>query len=203
MTALTALIISNIVLWVVVLALLVVVLALTRQLGVLHERITPVGALMLNKGLTVGERAPTVEVQDLAGANLSVGSPRSDGKSTLLLFVSPTCPVCKSLLPIVKSSGKDERNWLDIILASDGNPDEHREYVRSNGLSNVPYVVSAPLGMTYQVSRLPFAALLDEAGVLRARGLVNSREHLESLFEAKRLGVASLQDYFANFAGAK
>jgi len=59
-------------------------------------------------------------------------------------------------------------------------------------------VVSAPLGMTYQVSRLPFAALLDEAGVLRARGLVNSREHLESLFEAKRLGVASLQDYFAS-----
>jgi hypothetical protein len=33
---------------------------------------------------------------------------------------------------------------------------------------------------------------------LRARGLVNSREHLESLFEAKRLGVASIQDYFAN-----
>ena len=194
----TALAISNIVLWVVVLALLVVVLALTRQLGVLHERIAPVGALMLNKGLAVGEQAPPVDVEDLAGTRLRVGSPRSDGKSTLLLFVSPTCPVCKSLLPIVKSSGKDERSWLDIILASDGDPNEHREYVRVNGLGNVPYVVSAPLGITYQVSRLPFAALLDEAGVLRARGLVNSREHLESLFEAKRLGVASLQDYFAN-----
>jgi methylamine dehydrogenase accessory protein MauD len=153
---------------------------------------------MLNKGLTVGEQAPAVDVEDLGGTRLRVGSPRTDGKSTLLLFVSPTCPVCKSLLPIVKSSGKDERSWLDIILASDGDPKEHREYVRANGLANVPYVVSAPLGMTYQVSRLPFAALLDEAGVLRARGLVNSREHLESLFEAKRLGVASLQDYFAS-----
>ena len=193
----TALAISNIVLWIVVLALLAVVLALTRQLGVLHERISPVGALMLNRGLAVGEKAPTVDVDDLNGGRLTVGSPRSDGKSTLLLFVSPTCPVCKSLLPIVKSSGKDERDWLDVILASDGDPDEHREFARANGLSGVPYVVSAPLGMTYQVSRLPFAALLDEAGVLRARGLVNSREHLESLFEAKRLGVASLQDYFA------
>jgi methylamine dehydrogenase accessory protein MauD len=193
----TALAISNIVLWIVVLALLAVVLALTRQLGVLHERISPVGALMLNRGLAVGEKAPTVDVDDLNGGRLTVGSPRSDGKSTLLLFVSPTCPVCKSLLPIVKSSGKDERDWLDVILASDGDPDEHRAFARANGLSGVPYVVSAPLGMTYQVSRLPFAALLDEAGVLRARGLVNSREHLESLFEAKRLGVASLQDYFA------
>jgi methylamine dehydrogenase accessory protein MauD len=163
----------------------------------LHERISPVGALMLNRGLAVGEKAPTVDVDDLNGGRLTVGSPRSDGKSTLLLFVSPTCPVCKSLLPIVKSSGKDERDWLDVILASDVDPDEHREFARANGLSGVPYVVSAPLGMTYQVSRLPFAALLDEAGVLRARGLVNSREHLESLFEAKRLGVASLQDYFA------
>ena len=193
----SALTLSVVVLWIVVLGLLAVVLALTRQLGVLHERIAPVGALMLNRGLTVGERAPPMEVADLDGGAIHVGEPRADGKSTLVLFVSPTCPVCKSLLPIVKSSGRQERDWLDIILASDGSPDEHRDYVRANGLGGVPYVISAPLGMTYQVSRLPFAALLDEAGILRARGLVNSREHLESLFEAKRLGVSSLQEYFA------
>jgi hypothetical protein len=46
------------------------------------------------------------------------------------------------------------------------------------------------------VSRLPFAALIDGEGMLRARWIVNSREHLESLFEAKRLGFASIQDYF-------
>jgi methylamine dehydrogenase accessory protein MauD len=176
---------------------LAVVLALTRQLGVLHERIAPVGALMLNRGLAVGEQAPAMDVADLNGTAIRLGESRADGKSTLLLFVSPTCPVCKSLLPIVKSSGRQERDWLNIILASDGNADEHREYVRANGLGGVPYVISAPLGMTYQVSRLPFAALLDDAGILRARGLVNSREHLESLFEAKRLGVSSLQEYFA------
>jgi hypothetical protein len=37
--------------------------------------------------------------------------------------------------------------------------------------------------------------LLDGAGVVRAKGLVNTREHLESLFEAKERGVASLQDF--------
>ena len=36
---------------------------------------------------------------------------------------------------------------------------------------------------------------VDERGVVLARGLINSREHLESLFEAKRLGVASIQEY--------
>jgi methylamine dehydrogenase accessory protein MauD len=193
----TALAISNVVLWIVVLALLAVVLALTRQVGVLHERIAPVGALMINRGLTVGEKAPVIDVADLNGQQLKVGSERGDGLSTLILFLSPTCPVCETLLPVLQSSRKQEKNWLQIVLASDGDPQAHREFVRSRGLQEFPYVVSAPLGMTYQVSRLPFAALLDPAGTLRARGLVNSREHLESLFEAQRLGVASLQEYFA------
>jgi len=196
----TALAVSNVILWIVVLALLVVVLALTRQVGVLHERIAPAGALMINRGLAVGEQVPALDVVDLNGRGLRVGEQRPDGLSTLILFLSPTCPVCESLLPALKSSRKDEQSWLRILLASDGEPTAHREFVRSHGLLDFPYIVSAPLGMTYQVSRLPFAALLDSAGKLRARGLVNSREHLESLFEAKRLGVASLQEYFASRA---
>jgi methylamine dehydrogenase accessory protein MauD len=193
----TALAISNIVLWVLVVALAAVVLALTRQLGVLHERIAPAGALMLNRGLTVGEPAPLIEVTDLEGRAFRIGAPRSDGRSTLLLFVSPTCPVCKTLLPAVLSSRKDERGWLDVLLASDGDLAQQREFVRRQHLEVVPYIVSGALGLAYQVGRLPFGALLDEQGIVRARGLVNSREHLESLFEAKRLGVASLQEYFS------
>jgi methylamine dehydrogenase accessory protein MauD len=196
----TALIVSNAVLWVVVLALLVALLAAIRQLGVLHERIAPTGALMLAKGLKVGEAAPQVHVQDLAGAPRSIGEPASDGRATLLVFVSPTCPVCKSLLPVLKSSLTAERDWLDIVLASDGDLDSQREFVQSQKLGAFPYVVSAPLGIAYQVSRLPFAALVDAQGVLRARGIVNSREHLESIFEAKRLGFGTIQAYFESIA---
>jgi hypothetical protein len=39
--------------------------------------------------------------------------------------------------------------------------------------------------------------LLDEEGRVASLGLINSREHLESLFEAKEHGVASIQDYLA------
>jgi methylamine dehydrogenase accessory protein MauD len=196
----TALAVSNVVLWIALLSLSLVVLALIRQVGVLHERIAPAGALMLNRGLNVGERAPMIDVVDLDGRELRLGSPHADGKSTLLVFVSPTCPVCKSLLPILKSGRKHERAWLEVVLASDGDPLEHRKFATDQGLAGVPYVVSTALGISYQVSRLPFAALLDGAGILRARGLVNSREHLESLFEAQRLGVASLQEYFSSHA---
>jgi methylamine dehydrogenase accessory protein MauD len=186
---------SNLLLWLLVLALSAVVLALMRQIGVLHERIAPVGALMLAKGLKVGERAPELEVEDLTGQRLHVGGQRNDRRSLLLMFVSPTCPVCKSLLPMLKSSRRAEEARLEIMLASDGDRAEQLAYVHEQGLEEFRYLLSAPLGLAYQVSRLPFAALIDESGVLRARGLINSREHLESLFEAERLGVASLQDY--------
>ena len=42
------------------------------------------------------------------------------------------------------------------------------------------------------------AALIDAGGVLRARGVVNTREHLESLFEAHRRDVASIQGYLSD-----
>lgn len=191
----TALVVSNAVLWVLVIGLSVVVLALVRQLGVLHERISPVGALMLAKGLKVGELAPAVPVTDVEGQPLTIGGMRSDGRTLLLMFVSPTCPVCKALLPVLKSSRKSEQASLDVVLASDGELADQQAFVREQGLGVFRYVVSAPLGISYQVSRLPYAVLVDAEGVLRARGIINSREHLESLFEAQRLGVASLQDY--------
>ncbi len=196
----TALAVSNVVLWLVVIVLSVALLAVIRQLGVLHERIAPVGALMLSKGLTVGDAAPFVETQDLEGRRVVAGAVRDDGRAMLIMFVSPTCPVCKTLLPALKSSLAAERDWLDIVLASDGELSSQREFVLAHRLGSFSYVVSAPLGISYQVSRLPFAVLIDAQGVLRARGIVNSREHLESLFEAKRLGFASIQDYFETSA---
>jgi methylamine dehydrogenase accessory protein MauD len=198
-----ALLVSNLVLWVVVIALTLVVFALVRQLGILHERIAPAGALLLERGLKVGETAPVVAVSDLDGQKRSIGAPAADGRSTLLVFVSPTCPVCKALLPVLKTSRRSERQWLEIILASDGAEEEQRRFVAASGLSEMPYVLSAPLGMAYQVGRLPFAALIDSQGILRARGLVNSREHLESLFEAQRRGVASLQQFFESRADSR
>jgi hypothetical protein len=37
--------------------------------------------------------------------------------------------------------------------------------------------------------------LIDHEGIVRAKGLVNTREHLESIVQAKQMGVASLQEY--------
>ena len=55
---LETLIISNLVLWVIVLILGVMVFALVRQIGVLYERVAPAGALMMNQTLRPGTTPP-------------------------------------------------------------------------------------------------------------------------------------------------
>lgn len=193
----TALLISNVVLWLLVAGLALTVLALARQVGILHERIAPAGALMVSGGPKVGESAPVLEVSDIDGEDVSVGGARDDAKSTLLFFLSANCPVCKTLLPVLKSARKSEGSWLEVVLASDGEASAQRAFVAKEGLSDFPYLLSTDLGMTYQVGKLPYAVLIDEAGIIRSKGLVNSREHIESLFEAKERGVASVQEYVA------
>ncbi len=185
--------ISNVALWIVMLGLGLLVFALSRQLGVLYDRVAPAGALMVNQLIAVGDPAPVVAAPALSGATVSVGGER--GRSHLLFFLAPDCPICKSLVPVLRSIGKAEP-WLDISLASDGGTiAEHELFARQEGLTDFEYLVSEDLGRSYGISKLPYAVLIDEIGMVAAMGIVNSREHLESLFEAKERNVGSIQEY--------
>lgn len=194
----TALAVAVCVLWVVVIALVVAVFALARQIGILYERVAPMGALMLDEGPKVGEQAPRFTLTALAGETVTLGHPSARGE--LLFFLSPTCPVCKKLLPVLRSIAKAEADWLDVVLASDGDEPRQRAFYKKAQLEAFPYVLSHDLGMAYKVGKLPYAVLLDEGGQVRAKGLINSREQLESLFTAKELGVESIQQYLGNGA---
>jgi methylamine dehydrogenase accessory protein MauD len=187
---------SQIMLWIGLLVLGVVCMALARQIGVLHQRIAPAGALSLRQPLKLGEPAPEMVLPGLDGSPVKIGGVRA-GRSQMLLFLSPDCAICETLLPAVRSAQGAERGWLDIILASDGEQYKHEAFVREKGLTKFPYVVSEHLGRSYGVSKLPYAVLIDEAGRLSSTGLVNTREHLESLFVAKETGVSSIQQFLS------
>jgi len=200
---LEALFISNVVLWVMVMVLTAIVVALIRQVGVLHERVAPAGALVGREGPRIGEAAPRLDLSAWSGTPLTIGGYDPEGKSTLLLFVSPTCPVCATILSIVDSVVHAEHRWLRLVLASDGARAEHQAFVETHRLVEHPYVLSTKLGLAYQVGKLPYAVLIDADGVLRAKGLVNTREHLESLFEAMARGAGSVQEYLRREQGAR
>jgi methylamine dehydrogenase accessory protein MauD len=184
-------------LWLVIIVMAVVIWALARQIGVLHERIAPAGALSLQNGLAIGGAAPVVTVELTSGQTQTIGRENVNGRSTLLFFFSPTCPICKELLPVIKHSTRSERDWIDVVLAGDGELAAHQQILRDQHMEDFALTLAPQLGIAYQVSKLPYAALVDSNGQLRAAGLVNSREHLESLYEAKETGVKDLQSYLA------
>jgi methylamine dehydrogenase accessory protein MauD len=191
-----ALLVSNVILWVIVIVLSLVVLALARQVGILHERVAPAGALQPTGGPKVGELTEAMSIADINGQAVTVGGASSDGMNTLVMFISPTCPVCKSLVPTAKSLARAERNRLNLVFASDGDKlEQHQAYAKDLELDNYPYLLSEKLGMGFEVSKLPFAVLIGADGTLQSKGLVNTREHLESLIEAMDSGIATLQDY--------
>ena len=177
---------------VVVLVLVFAVFALARQIGILHTRLAPAGALMTTAGPKVGQPAPVMSVPDINGVPVSIGTPTR--LAQLILFVSPTCPICKELVPIAKDMAKAER--VGLVFGSDGGERRaHEDYIKRMSIEKYPYIVSLELGMRFEVGKLPYAVLIDSAGVLRSKGLVNSREHLESLVLAMQSGYESIQDY--------
>ncbi len=184
--------ISVVLLWLAVLALGLLVWALSRQVGVLFERVAPMGALVTDTGPALGKPSPIFDLIGLQSEQVVIGGPQA--QPTLLFFLAPTCPVCKKLIPILKHLARDEASTLRVVLASDGEGD-HLQFMRAQGLQAMPYLLSTELGMSYRVSRLPYAVLMDREGTVRAKGLVNSREQLDSLLNAHDMDTPTIQKY--------
>jgi methylamine dehydrogenase accessory protein MauD len=147
-------------LWIMVLVLLVVVVALARQVGTLHLRLGPRGALeMDDEGPALGEAPPPAPADGADGRPVMLGGP---GPTRLVLFSSPTCGVCREVAPAVAPAAAAV-GVASVVLHD---PDAEREW-------NVPGT--------------PFAVILDPSGVVRAKGTVNNLEQIEGLLDTARV----------------
>src|ERR671910_2402357 len=107
---------SYVILWALVILLGVIVVALARQIGTLHLRLGPRGALEIDdEGPALGEAPPPLELDDLEGRPVALGGP---GDPQLILFVSPGCHVCEQVLPslptVARSAGMEPRVVTDV-----------------------------------------------------------------------------------------
>ena len=145
--------------WVLLAVLAVVVVALARQIGVLHLRLDPLGALEVDdEGPGLGEAPTPRNARAPAGSAVFVGGV---GGQRLLAFVSPTCPVCERVLPSLPAAA--DAFGLELQVVSD--PELERAY-------NVPGV--------------PFVVVFDEFGIVRSKGTVNTLEQVEGLVDTAR-----------------
>ena len=190
------LIISQIVSWLVILGLGFALVALARQVGVLHMRVAPAGALAPAKGLAAGDMAPTLHVVAMDGTHLTIGGALEKTRKQLLLFVSPQCPICKELIPVAQSFAGHEK--LDILFMGDDAPADIQAMMAKMGIDGKSFVNDPSAGRAFHIDKLPNAVLIGEGGKILSKGLVNSREHLESLVVSHEMGIVSVQDYLAS-----
>jgi methylamine dehydrogenase accessory protein MauD len=169
---------SYIVLWILVIVLSVLLLSLARQVGTLHLRLGPRGALELDEeGPPLGEAIPPANVSDREGNQVTVGGP---GAPQFLLFVSPGCPICREVtpsLPVVARVG----SLTPYLISDSEEPSAAHEYA-SLGRGS-PLVVGSNIAQSYRVPGTPYAVILDGFGVVRAKGTVNNLEQMEGLVD--------------------
>ncbi|MCG8349567.1 MAG: redoxin family protein [Chloroflexales bacterium] len=184
--------VSYLILWVIVLGQMLILLALARQIGILHKRLAPNGARMTNVGLALGQEAPKFQELDIHQRQTTLGNERS--KSTLLVFVSPGCSACSDLMPAIRTIARMEQQVEVVIISLLQDEEINQDFVIRYKLHNLSYIIAPHLAQTYQVTTSPYAILVDSKGKVYTKGLVNHLEHLESLLNALDEGVESFDE---------
>lgn len=182
----TSFVISYIVLWLIVLSLSVLVVLLYRQLGIMY-----LGSAegVSRDGLDRGTTAPDFNLADQYGNQQRLSAYR--GRPVMLLFGSPHCSPCRTLMPQLHDWARSHADvgvlWLNA--ASDA---ESLKFVSELGatLPVVPYTPESKLMDRYKVRVTPFMFLLDEKGVVRAKGLANTKSGLDIYYRELKAGGA-------------
>jgi methylamine dehydrogenase accessory protein MauD len=170
--------VSYVVLWALVAALALLTLALARQIGTLHLRLGPRGALELDEeGPPLGEAPEPVDARDLDGRPVAIGGP---GHPQLLLFVSPGCPVCREVLPSLPVAAR-VGGMRPVVVSDSADP---ADAVPVTGAA--PFVLGPKVARAYLVPGTPYAVALDRLGVVQAKGTINNLEQLEGLVDTAR-----------------
>jgi methylamine dehydrogenase accessory protein MauD len=168
---------SYLVLWMLVIALAAVVIALARQIGTLHMRLGPRGALeMDDEGPPLGEAPEPYEALAADGARVTIGGP---GGGQLIMFVSPSCNMCREVLPALSVTANAA--GLKPFVVSDSDVDSSSELDPRR--LKAPVVADIRLQQRYEIPGTPYIVVTDSMGVVRAKGTVNNLEQLEGLVD--------------------
>ncbi len=182
--------ISYVGLWILMLALLLSVVTLARLVGLLHVRIGPTGARVGPAGPGIGAVVPPRELSDVFSVPRPLGG--AAGHPTLLAFVSPSCSACEQVAAALATLARSERNLTIFALSSRGDEATNRAIAERWWGGHLPLILLPPDAVIeFQVHTTPYAIVLDAAGVVRAKGVVNQVEHLHSLLNALDSGYAT------------
>jgi hypothetical protein len=179
----TALWIVTVLLSVIVVVDSIAIIALTRQVGLLHLRAGP-----------QVQHAPQARRGPQAGHRIRVDVPRgetdpADGTPgpglTLFGFVRPECGSCAAALPAFASVAAHLPATERAVLVSDADEARTRTYLAAHGVT-LPLVTSPGVLQANDIPGTPYAVVADPAGVVIAASAAISAPQLEAMLGLAR-----------------
>ena len=160
----TALVVSSVLLWLIVLANVFLTLALIRRLN----------ANTPKQGLPVGASAPDFKAETLDGETATLATYTNLGRKVALLFISTHCAPCREILTALKGQGAEiQQANIELVLVS-GDEREDTEALVAELDLDYPFLIAPRTSNTffadYKISLTPSYGLIDQRKV-RASGV--------------------------------
>jgi methylamine dehydrogenase accessory protein MauD len=157
-------------LWAVVIAQTALLLVLYRQVGLVF---LGQSSARSRDGLRVGSVAPEWQAVDQFGAVHDLDDYR--GTPLLLVFAEPGCGPCQKLFPELRTFSEEHRDAINVVSVGSDNELANRSAANKFGL-DFPVLTQhrQTISTSYKVVATPFAYVIDEDGVVREKGIVNT-----------------------------
>ena len=143
--------------------------------------------VMPEVGLEPGTSAPAFSAKTLSGEPASLGTFLATGLPAVLLFTSPHCGPCSTLMPTVAEWQRDYAEALSVVLVSDGAADEVSAEVAEHELANMLLDDGHATYEAYEANGTPSAVVIAPDGTIGSWVAAGS-EWIERLVEQAAAG---------------
>jgi methylamine dehydrogenase accessory protein MauD len=163
-----------------VLVLGFLLLGVLRNVGLLTWRVEQLEATTPSRlgrsGLAPGKKAPDFTLASVGNGEVSLRE--FAGRKILLVFVQTHCEPCHEIVPELNKFAA-QHSEIQIIAVNHATPEEAREWIAETK-ARFPVLIQEDWAISkrYEVFATPFAFLIDEQGLVAAKGIVSQRHHL-------------------------
>lgn len=154
---------SYVMLWVAVVVLGLAVVALLRQIGVLHARLRPLGVHVAGEGPERLSPAPAAD-----------RFPYADAELTVLAFTSASCTICATLVPGLRAL---RHGYPELAVHVVEHDPSSAPVFTAFGVRSTPYLVA--VDRSGVVRERGVANSLEQIEVMIAEALTPEHEHHE------------------------